>query len=127
MDLTRQQILKGNYEIPTQLVDLVPSKHLQQRLEERGMNLSMLPKKAQVTWTNIHSARCFDGKLLVSAVIRIPYTYAHDMYIAFNPYDGGVKTAWLRNAKFIKERRKLEGIRQRAESKTSRLHYRKAI
>lgn len=51
----------------------------------------------RVTKDNIHSGKTDDGKQLVSVVVRLNYNRTKFIFLAFNPYDGGLKTVWFRD------------------------------
>lgn len=96
MELTRKQILAGNYLYPKELVKLYPTKHFTDRLEERGIGINCIPTLVRVTKDNIHSAKTEDGKQLNSVVVRLTYNSSKYIFLAFNPFDGGLKTMWFR-------------------------------
>jgi len=97
MELTRTQILKGNFVYPNDLVKLHPTKHFIERLEERGIGLDCIPTLVRVTKENIHSAKTEDGLRLNSVVVRLSYSSNRYIFLAFNPFDGGMKTLWFRD------------------------------
>lgn len=97
MELTRTQILKGNFIYPTDLVKLYPTKHFINRLEERGLGLDCIPTLVRVTKDNIHSAKTEDGKKLNSVVVRLVYNTSKYIFLVINPFDGGLKTLWFRD------------------------------
>jgi hypothetical protein len=97
MELTRTQILKGNFVYPDELVKLHPTKHFIERLDERGLGLDCIPTLIRVTKDNIHSAKTEDGTKLNSVVVRLVYNASKYLFIAFNPFDGGTKTLWFRD------------------------------
>jgi len=97
MELTRRQILKGKYIYPDDLVKLYPTKHFVDRLEERGLGLDCIPTLVRVTKDNIHSAKTEDGQKLISVVVRLVYSKSKYIFLAFNPFDGGMKTLWFRD------------------------------
>ncbi len=97
MELTRTQILNGKYIYPSDLVKLHPTKHFIDRLEERGLGLDCIPTLVRVTKDNIHSAKTEDGKQLNSVVVRLAYSATRYIFLAFNPFDGYVKTLWFRD------------------------------
>lgn len=105
IDLTRRQILEGNYEYPTDLVTLIPTKHFMERLEERQLGLDCIPTVVRVTKDNIHSAKTLDGVRLTSVVVRLNYTNYQYLFLVFNPYDGGLKTMWFRPKNVKNEKR----------------------
>jgi len=96
MELTRKQILRGDYLFPNDLVKLYPTKHFIERLEQRGLGLDCIPTLVRVTKDNIHSGKTEDGKKLSSVVVRLSYTPAKFIFLAFNPFDGGLKTLWFK-------------------------------
>lgn len=97
MELTRKQILRGKYVYPDELVKLYPTKHFMERLEERGLGLDCIPTLVRVTEGNIHSAKTENGKELTSVVVRLVYNTTKYLFLAFNPFDGGLKTLWFRD------------------------------
>lgn len=97
MELTRTQILKGNFIYPSDLVKLYPTKHFIERLEQRGIGIDCIPTLVRVTKDNIHSAKTEDGKQLTSVVVRLVYNKTKFIFLAFNPFDGAVKTLWFRD------------------------------
>lgn len=97
MELTRTQILKGNFIYPNELVKLYPTKHFIDRLEERGIGIDCIPTLVRVTKDNIHSAKTEDGKKLTSVVVRLNYNSNKFLFLAFSPIDGGLKTLWFRD------------------------------
>lgn len=101
MELTRTQILKGNFIYPSELVKLHPTKHFINRLEERGLGIDCIPTLVRVTKDNIHSAKTEDGKQLNSVVVRLTYNTSKYLFLAFNPFDGAVKTLWFRDKNTI--------------------------
>lgn len=94
MNLSRHQILEGNYIYPTELVTLKPTKHFKERLENRGLDLECIPSVIRITKDNIHSAKTEDNKHLHSVVVRLKYNKKY-MYICYNPFDGGAKSIWF--------------------------------
>ena len=98
-ELTRTQILTGNYVFPSELVKLIPTKHFIDRLEERGLGLHCMPTLVRPTKDNIHSGKTEDGKHLNSVVVRLKYDSKRYVFLAFNPYDGAIKTLWFRDIK----------------------------
>ncbi len=97
MELTRKQILRGNFVYPSDLVKLYPTKHFIDRLDERGLGLDCIPTLVRVTKDNIHSGKSDDGKKLDSVVIRLVYSTSKYIFLAINPFDGGLKTLWFRD------------------------------
>lgn len=97
MELTRKQILNGNFVYPSELVKLYPTKHFIERLEERGLGLDCIPTLVRVTKDNIHSAKTENGKELNSVVVRLAYNTKRYIFLAFNPFDGAIKTLWFRD------------------------------
>lgn len=97
MDLTRTQLLKGNYSFPKDFVKLWRTKHFAERLKERGMATLTLPSSVKIDKKNIHSGKTEDGKTLTSVVIRVPYTKDVYVFLCFDPNDGGLKTLWFRD------------------------------
>lgn len=102
MELTRTQILKGNYVYPNDLVKLRPTKHFLDRLEQRGIGVDCIPTLVRVTKDNIHSGKTEDGKELVSVVVRLKYTKYRYVFLAFNPFDGAIKTLWFKDKVTVK-------------------------
>ena len=96
MDLTRTQLLKGNFIYPNELVKLVPTKHFIERLEQRGLGIDCIPTLVRVTKDNIHSGKTENGKELYSVVVRLKYNNKY-LFLCFNPFDGAVKTLWFRD------------------------------
>lgn len=105
-ELTRTQILKGSITYPSELVKLIPTKHFIARLEERGLGLDCIPTVVRVTKDNIHSGKTEDGKILNSVVVRLKYSTTKNIFLAFNPYDGGLKTLWFRERRGDGNRRR---------------------
>ncbi len=97
MELTRTQILKGNFVYPSDLVKLYPTKHFIDRLEERGLGLDCIPTLVRVTKDNIHSGKSEDGTRLTSVVVRLVYNTSRYLFLVFSPIDGGLKTLWFRD------------------------------
>lgn len=98
IELTRKQILQGNYIYPRELIKLKPTNHVRERLSERGMDLECIPSIVRVTEDNIYSAKCEDGKHLHSVVIRLKYTNTKDLFLCLNPFDAGWKSLWFRDS-----------------------------
>lgn len=96
MDLTRTQILRGNYVYPSDLIKLRHTNHFLDRLEERGVGVNCIPTVVRVTKDNIHSAKSENGRELKSVVVRLKYNYSTYLFLCFNPFDGFVKTLWFR-------------------------------
>lgn len=96
MDLTRSQIVRGNFSFPSDLVKLKPTRHFIDRLEERGIGLDCIPTLVRVTKDNIHSAKTDDGEKLRSVVVRLNYNKSKFIFLCFNPFDGALKTMWFR-------------------------------
>lgn len=115
MELTRTQILQGNFDYPDTLVILKPTKHFLWRLGERGIGINCIPTLVRVTRDNIHSGKTEDGRTLNSVVVRLNYTYHKWLFLVINPYDGGLKTLWFRE----KKRRVSEDRRRRDGEETS--------
>ena len=109
MELTRTQILQGDYKYPSKLVELKPTKHFLARLEERGIGINCIPSLVRVTKDNIHSGKTEDGKTLNSVVVRLKYTYHRYIFLCFNPFDGGLKTLWFREKVRNENRRREDG------------------
>lgn len=111
-ELTRTQIVTGNYTYPSDLVKLIPTKHFISRLEERGLGLDVIPTVVRVTKDNIHSGKTEDGKILKSVVVRLKYNHRSYIFLAFNPNDGGLKTLWFRErrASGSRSRRKTTAV-----------------
>lgn len=99
MDITRQNILKGNYIFPTELVYLKQTKHVKERILDRTTGLIVVPEYVRVTLDNIHSAKCDDGKHLHSVVVRLDYNKQKWLFMCLNPFDGALKTIWWTNKK----------------------------
>lgn len=97
MDLTRTQLVKGDYYYPNDLIKLNPTKHFIERLEERGIGINCIPTLVRVTNDNIHSGKTKDGKKLNSVVIRLKYNSTKYLFLCFNPFDGFCKTLWFRD------------------------------
>lgn len=97
MELTRTQILKGDYEYPDKMIMLKPTRHFLNRLEERGIGINCIPTMVRVTRNNIHSGKTEDGKRLYSVVVRLRYTSSRWVFICLNPFDGGAKTLWFQD------------------------------
>jgi hypothetical protein len=94
--LTRAQILAGQYEYPEDFVNLLPTTHFWDRVQERAEGILNIPTVVKVTRDNIYSAKTRDGKRLHSVVIKLKYSDYRFIYLCFNPFDGGLKTAWFR-------------------------------
>ena len=97
MDLTRTQLLKGNYIYPSELIKLTPTKHFVSRLEERGIGIDCIPTLVRVTKDNIHSGKTVNGRELSSIVVRLTYNTHRNLFLCFNPFDGFIKTLWFRD------------------------------
>jgi len=97
MDLTRTQLLKGEYIYPEDLIYLKPTKHFVERLEQRGLGLECIPTMVRVTKDNVHSAKTDNGKELRSVVVRLKYSSTRYIFLCFNPFDGSLKTLWFRD------------------------------
>ena len=95
MNLSRKEILKGDYTYPSDLVKLRFTNHFRNRLEERQLGLDCIPKLVRVTKDNIYSAKTVDNKTLSSVVVRLNYTSSRYLLIAFNPNDGAAKSMWF--------------------------------
>src|SRR5262245_3779277 len=98
MNLTRKQILNGNYVYPTDLVRLRQTKHFVKRLEERGIGVDCIPTVVRVTRDNIYCAEV-EGKEMTSVVVRLKYNSSRYVFLCFNPLDGGLKTLWFKDKK----------------------------
>jgi hypothetical protein len=98
-ELTRSQILTGKYYFPREMVNLIHTNHLEERMKERGIGLNILPTKVRVSEDNIHSAKTDDGVNLNSVVVRLKYSSTKFLFLCFNPIDGAVKTVWFRDKK----------------------------
>ena len=94
--LKKNEILDMNLTYPSRLVKLIPTKHFNKRLEERGIGLTCIPEYVRVTRDNIHSGKTKDGKRLSSVAIKLSYSSTYDIYLSFNPFDGALKTMWFR-------------------------------
>ena len=97
MDLTRTQLLNGHYNYPNDLVRVYPTKHFKWRLDQRGIGVDCIPSLIRVTENNIHSGKTVDGKNLNSVVVRLVYNSKRYIFLAFNPFDGAMKTLWFRD------------------------------
>jgi len=97
MDLTRTQLLKGDYVYPNDLIRLKPTKHFIERLNERGIGIDCIPSLVRVTKDNVHSAKTDNGRELRSVVVRLKYSSTKYIFLCFNPFDGGLKTLWFRD------------------------------
>ena len=109
IELTRTQILQGNYRYPDELVRLKPTKHFLNRLSERGIGINCIPTVVRVTRDNIHSGKTLDGINLTSVVVRLKYTYNRYIFLCYNPFDGGLKTLWFREKVRNEDRRRKDG------------------
>ena len=98
-ELTKLEILEGNYIYPKDLVNLKPTKHVRERFLERGLEMDILPTVVRITEDNLYSGKTQDDKHLHSVVVRLFYSYSKDMYLCYNPFDGGLKTVWFRPTK----------------------------
>lgn len=105
-ELTRTQILMGNYHYPSDLIKLRPTKHFMNRLEERGIGLQCIPTLVRVERNNIHSGKTEDGINLKSVVVRLKYSSKYYIFLCFNPFDGALKTLWFRNRNIYADRRR---------------------
>lgn len=99
-NLTRQQIINGNYRYPKHLIELNYSKHFKDRFSERGLSLDYVPSLVRITPNNIHSGKVCDcnKNRLTSVVIRIPYNGKKFMFLAMS-LDGTVKTIWFNGSR----------------------------
>lgn len=95
MNLNRTQILNKKFFYPKGLIKLSYTKHFLDRLFERRVGIECIPTLVRITENNIHSGKTRNGKSLSSVVIRLFYKRNLDMYICFNPFDGGAKTIWF--------------------------------
>lgn len=95
MNLTRKQLLDGSYIFPKDLVELWPTKHFVERLEQRGIGLDCVPTVVRVTKDNVHSAKS-EGNKLTSVVVRLVYGKYKYIFLCFDPNDGGLKTLWFK-------------------------------
>jgi hypothetical protein len=111
IELTRRQVLEGSYKYPTELVKLIPTKHVIDRLGERGLGLDCIPTMVRVTKENIHSAKTMDGIHLTSVVVRLKYNDEKYLFLCLNPYDGGTKTMWFRNKRRVEYGNRIYGQR----------------
>ena len=119
-ELTKLQIIEGDYIYPKDLVHLKPTKHVKARFLERGLDLDILPTVVRITDDNLFSGKTQDDKHLHSVVVRLYYTYGKDMYLCYNPFDGGLKTVWFRANYKIKHDRKARG-------KSTKLYHKPSI
>lgn len=97
MELTRTQILRGNFSYPKDFIRVYPTKHSLERLEGRGLGLDCIPTLVRVTKDNIHSGKTEDGTTLSSIVVRLTYGRYKYIFLAINPQDGGIKSLWFRD------------------------------
>lgn len=104
MNLTRRQILNGNYLYPKELVELKTTKHFVERLEERGVGVDCIPTMVRVTKDNIYCAEA-EGKELTSVVVRLKYNTSKYVFLCFNPLDGALKTLWFKDKRGIHDNR----------------------
>lgn len=102
MDLTRTDVLNGDYIFPTELVHLKQTKHVKERILDRYTGFIIVPEYIRVSKSNIHSAKCDDGKHLHSVVVRLDYSKDKYLFVCLNPFDGALKTIW-----FTEKRRKV--------------------
>lgn len=105
-ELTRDQILKGIIQYPSNLIKLNTTNHFINRLEERGLGLDCIPTMVRVTKDNIHSGKTKNGKTLKSVVVRLVYSPTKFIFLCFNPYDGFLKTLWFKDRKYDSGRRR---------------------
>lgn len=98
IELTREEILKGSYRYPKNFINIYPTSHCIERLDERGKELDFLPSMVRITEDNIWSGRTKNGKRLISIVIRLKYKCSKYLFICFNPWDGFIKTIWFKDA-----------------------------
>lgn len=96
-EISRTELVNGNFVFPSEMVKLVPTKHFIDRLEERGIGLDCIPTIVRVTKDNLHSAKTEDGKILYSVVVRLKYSSTKYIFLAFNPIDGALKTLWFKD------------------------------
>lgn len=99
MNLTRLQIVNGNYKWPDNMIVIKPTKHYLEQMKNRCMGLDCIPTQVRVTKDNIHSGKTEDGVHLNSVVVRIKYTPYKYLFICLNPYDGGGKSMWFEPVK----------------------------
>lgn len=97
MELTRKEILKGDFRWPNDIVKLIFTNHFKERLNHRSNILDCFPNYVRVTKDNIYSGRTFNGTDLISVVVKLNYSSTKDLYLCFNPFDGGCKTFWFRS------------------------------
>lgn len=99
MNLTRTQILNGDFKYPEGFIALKPTNHFKERLAERGIGLECMPTQVRVTKDNIHSGKTNDNKHLHSVVIRLKYNKYTNLFMCINPYDGAGKSLWFEDKK----------------------------
>ncbi len=120
MNLTRTQILKGNYLYPSDLIRLRQSKHFVERLEERGIGLDCIPTVVRVSKDNIHSAKA-DGKELVSVAVRLKYNSYKYVFLVIDLKDGCLKTVWFKEKGKNGSRKQADGESDEQAVRDSRL------
>ncbi len=101
-ELTKREIIAEKLRYPSGFITLKPTKHCIERLQERGRELDFLPSIIKVTTKNMVSGKTKDNKRLCSVVVKVRYTCTKWLFLCFNPYDGGLKTVWYKDASPIK-------------------------
>lgn len=99
--LTKEQVLAGGYHYPKTTIPLIPTNHVLRRIKERGVDYHQIPKYVNVTRDNIHSAKTYDGISIQSVVIKMIFDSENYLFLVLNPFDGGLKSAWLRSKKRV--------------------------
>jgi hypothetical protein len=95
MNLSRTEILNKKFFYPKGLIKLNYTKHFLDRLKKRRVGIDCIPTLLRITEDNIHSGKTKNGKSLISVVVRLIYKKNLNMFICFNPFDGGAKTIWF--------------------------------
>lgn len=96
VNLNRTQILEGAYEYPEDLIKLKYTNHVTGRLAQRGIGIECIPSLVRVTKDNVYCGKTEDNKTLCSVVVRLKYTSKRNLFLCFNPRDGGLKTLWFK-------------------------------
>lgn len=95
MNLTRHELVEGDYKWPEEFVRVRPTHHFTNRLAERGLGLETIPKLIKITKDNIYSGKT-NGKVLNSVVVRLKYGSYKYIFICFNPHSGAAHTLWFK-------------------------------
>ena len=91
----RSEILEKNMKFKTGFINLIYSKHAEQRFDERiSGSLIIKPTIINVSEKNIHSGVSEDGIELADIVVRIEYKKADWCFLAITK-SGFVKTVYF--------------------------------